>query len=164
MCLIIDANLAHEILKQPTPTKFLPLFNWLTQQTGGMVVIGGKLTEELYQTESVKRFLVMLNRQGRARVIPKEAVEKEVAGITALCVSNDAHVVALARVSGARLLCSHDTALHQDFINQQLIHNPPGHIYQNESHKHLLAKCGHTSACPPGRAKADKKVSRTKKP
>ena len=45
------------------------------------------------------------------------------------CQSNDPHIIALAQVSGARLLYSNDKALQQDFKNQDLINNPKGKIY-----------------------------------
>ena len=45
------------------------------------------------------------------------------------CQSNDLHVLALAQVSGARLLYSNDLSLHQDFGNRDLISRPRGKIY-----------------------------------
>jgi hypothetical protein len=59
--------------------------------------------------------------------------------------SNDPHVIALARASGARTLCSRDRELHKDFKNPALVNDPRGSVYQSPSHRHLL---GHTSGCP----------------
>ena len=62
------------------------------------------------------------------------------------CQSNDLHVLALAQVSGARLLYSNDLSLHQDFGNRDLI-RPRGRIYSTHaggqiqaSHKSLLQR------------------------
>ncbi len=64
--------------------------------------------------------------------------------------SNDAHVIALARVSGARILFCRDTALEKDFRNPSVINNPRGKIYKYKSHKNLL---GVQPSCPYDRKK-----------
>ena len=66
--------------------------------------------------------------------------------------SNDSHVLALAQISGARLLYSNDTDLQQDFKNGGLINRPRGKVYSTresqsfrDSHKTLLRRtdlCG----------------------
>ena len=45
------------------------------------------------------------------------------------CRSNDLHIIALAIVSGARLLYSQDQLLQQDFRDKALIDQPRGKIY-----------------------------------
>lgn len=64
-----------------------------------------------------------------------------------MCQSDDTHIIALAQISGARLLFSNDKALHQDFKNKELINNPRGKVYSTlrgsdfrASHKNLLAR------------------------
>lgn len=69
--------------------------------------------------------------------------------------SNDIHIIALARVSGARLLFSNDTALHKDFRNKDLIDQPRGKVFSTlkskqftKAHKYLLENrnlCGFKS-------------------
>ena len=46
-----------------------------------------------------------------------------------MCRSDDEHVLALAVVSGARLLYTNDTALIADFKNREIIANPRGKVY-----------------------------------
>ena len=46
-----------------------------------------------------------------------------------VCNSNDQHVLALALVSGARLLYTNDAALIADFKNRQIVANPRGKVY-----------------------------------
>ena len=79
----------------------------------------------------------------------KEVVNAEESLVvsTGLCVSDDPHIIALARVSGARTLCSNDNNLHTDFKNQRLLSHPRGGVYQNANHGHLLR---HTRSCPRG--------------
>ena len=45
------------------------------------------------------------------------------------CASDDEHVIALARVSGARLLFTNDGDLQADFKNPGIINGPRGVIY-----------------------------------
>ena len=52
--------------------------------------------------------------------------------------SNDLHVIALARISGARLLYSDDKKLRKDFKNKHLVNSPRGKVYSKEDHQHLL--------------------------
>jgi len=61
--------------------------------------------------------------------------------------SDDAHVVALAIVSGARLLYSKDVDLHEDFKNSKIISDPRGKVYSTYqsgefrgAHRKLLAR------------------------
>ena len=51
------------------------------------------------------------------------------------CRSNDIHVIALAQISGARLLYSNDQALHEDFGNKLLIDRPRGKVYSTNERK-----------------------------
>ncbi len=148
MCVIIDVNLAFRIFTSVPEADFRPVFDWLhAPDKNGCVVFGGKLLKELSSREASRRYLLVLLRAGRAYRIPDAMVQSEEQQVTdsGHCRSNDPHVVALARVSGARTLCSHDRALHQDFRNAKLIAKPRGRVYQNATHTHLLR---HDTACP----------------
>ena len=64
-----------------------------------------------------------------------------------ICTSNDEHVIALALVSGARLLYTNDQALIDDFKNRDIVAGPRGKIYTTarndrftEVHRRLLAE------------------------
>jgi hypothetical protein len=147
VCVIVDADVACSVFGNPPHHDFLPVFEWLHDpRKGGHLVHGGRLTRELSGVEYVRRYLAALNRAGRASVIPEQEVTPEQERVAALgiCRSGDVHIIALARISGARTLCSHDRDLHRDFTNPQLISKPKGSVYQNGNHTHLLR---HTSAC-----------------
>jgi len=145
MCLIVDANLAGIVFSSPPHPDFVPVLDWL-EKRDGCLIVGGHLGTELAHLEKARRFLLALLRAGRAKQIPAEQVAREEAAVqeTGHCQSNDGHVIALARVSGARTLCTHDKELQKDFKNQQLIAKPRGSIYQQKSHKRLLR---HTGSC-----------------
>lgn len=143
MCVIIDANVAADAFRNPTVGHHAPVFAWI-EKRGGQLVVGGRLLRELYIVQHCKRYVIRLLQAGLARRMPAEDVDSEEKRIENFCVSDDAHIVALARVSGARTLYSADTDLHKDFRNRKLISKPMGRIYQTSSHAHLLE---HTGSC-----------------
>ena len=146
MCLIIDADSVAAVFADKTPEDYVPIIDWLTKKDGALV-IGGKLVKEYDKVEKAKRFVKSLMQAGRAKIYATELVDNETNAIRSFCKSNDSHIVALARISGARIVCSHDRALHKDFRSELLIANPKGHIYQTKKHSNLLQLYGHTVAC-----------------
>jgi hypothetical protein len=147
VCVIIDTNLAFRIFTSEPEDDFRPVFDWLhAPDKDGRLVFGGKLAGELANRTTSLGYLRALVQAGRAYLIPDRSVQAEEREVTcsALCKSNDSHVIALARVSGARTLCSHDRALQQDFRNPKLISKPRGHVYQNPTHRAFLC---HVSSC-----------------
>ncbi len=145
MCIIVDANVASAVFSKKDP-EFRPLIDWIFEGNGA-VTYGGRNAEELFQVAAAKHALISLNRAGRAVLFPKDAVdaiESELA-TSELLKSDDPHIIALARLSKTRTLCSHDQNLHTDFRNPALISRPRGSIYQNSGHKKLLI---HTRGCP----------------
>ncbi len=147
MCVIVDTNVASLVFNAPLKEEFIPLFEWITSpKQNGKLVVGGQLLRELENNHGILRFLRTLDQAGRVRLIDQSAVEKEQKRVieSAFCVSNDHHVIALACVSGARTLCSHDSNLHADFTNPRLVNKPRGKVYQNQTHSPLLK---HTKSC-----------------
>ena len=100
----------------------------------------GRLRDELEAIGRAAEQIRIWAQAGLVGLVPNEEVEAETASVagTGLCVSDDEHVIALARASGARLLCSDDQLLHADFRNRELISGPRGAVYQNANHTHLL--------------------------
>lgn len=147
MCLIVDANRASLVFAHLPTTDFVPIREWLTSpKKDGQLVVGGHLEVELNKINGARRFILALQRAGRARFIPRSTVIAEEATVVAMgsFQSNDSHVIALARVSGARVLCSEDGDLWADFKDPRLINNPRGRIYRTAKHTQLLC---HTKAC-----------------
>ena len=130
MCAIIDANVAGEVFAEHRSTPAEQFFDWL-QRPDARLAVGGKLLEELSGNGNFVRWAQVGIADGRVRTFPREALESETATVcaTRLCESDDAHIIALARVSQARLLYSHDRNLHGDFRNRNLISNPRGRVY-----------------------------------
>lgn len=146
MCAIIDANVAHEVFGpdwSPAGEKF---FAWL--RTGkGKVIVGGKLLEELGNSHQLQ--ISGLIRAGIALRIDSNQVQAKTQQIArkGISRSNDAHVLALAQISGARLLYTNDRNLQQDFRDKRLIDKPRGTVYTTirskeftDTHKDILNK------------------------
>lgn len=149
MCAIVDANMASRFFGDPVDEELKPLWDWIANGQG-MLIVGGQLAEELDQLGDARRLIREWERRRRAHVPSREEREEVTAETrrlkrTGQCRSDDPHVIALALVSGARLLCSADQRLHADFDDRDLINNPRGKVYQYASHAHLLQ---HSRACP----------------
>lgn len=155
MCAILDASVLNMVFGPSLSTEGTQFFKWLNSGKGRLV-IGGKTKVELYQNGNFARWakqqvlaarLVSHGRESKkmrfASVVEYDdtAIEAETRRIEKqklLFESNDLHVIALARVSGARLLYSKDGKLQQDFKNEHLVHSPRGKVYSNKAHQHLL--------------------------
>lgn len=150
MCLIVDANRAHVLFGQPDSEDAVPIWEWLKKK--GILVYGGQLASELGRHDQARRLLLQLRRAGRAVLEDEEAVKLEESRVhaTGECSSNDQHVVALALVSGARVLYTEDQALMDDFRNPRLV-KPKGRIYRRAEHRKLLS---HRSGCRGGKSGA----------
>lgn len=142
MSLIIDANCACAALSEPAHADFAPLIKALADGRAKLVV-GGKLRAEYAKLAPVVRMYRALNQAGRAVSVPDGDVdtEEELVKNKYHLQSDDPHILALARVSRTRLLCSRDQALHADFTNSAIINRPRGSIYQDSSHEPLIRKC-----------------------
>ncbi len=116
MCAIVDANVSHEVFGgSERPEAGKRFAEWL--ERGNKLVVGGKLLRELSARNEFVQWLRSALRTGRAVRIADDAVDQEVARIAPErnWESNDLHVIALAQLSGTRLLFTNDQALQKDF-------------------------------------------------
>ena len=137
MCAIIDASVRDEVfIPQAERSEASEgFYNWINKGKGRLV-IGGKLKEELCK----KRLFLEWARQAIIAGRISEVAENFVVARTKELInikrtrkdaykSDDPHVLALAQVSGARLLYVNDRDLEADFKNRKLIDNPEGKLY-----------------------------------
>ena len=148
MCAIVDANVANEVFGPDRPPAGQHFFEWLDSPRGSLV-IGGRLREELSQDSRFLRWIKTAIAYGRARSIDDDEVDERAAELRqlAVCSSDDEHVLALALVSGARLLYTNDRQLIRDFKDQEIVSDPRGKIYTTDrsgeitaTHKRLVAR------------------------
>jgi hypothetical protein len=150
MCVIIDASVRDRVFTNTQTPEAVVLQRWILHG-GGSIVFGGTLyCHEILKSDRAKRDIRTWWRAGLAHQYPNGAVDREAGVLKAqsACISNDSHIIALARVSGARTLYSSDQELHRDFKNPALIDNPRGGIYQSVDHEALLT---HSVSCSAGR-------------
>ncbi len=128
MCAILDANLLGELFKRDADPAASQFLNWML--TGRCrLAVGGKLRQELERSEAFREWAVDAALDGRLQSINDDAVElltKQLIQSNA-CQSDDEHIVALASISGARLLYSNDNDLQDDFRNNSLL-QPRGRL------------------------------------
>lgn len=146
MCLIVDANVVHRVFSSPPAPAFAPIHRALTDATSSLrarLVYGGTALRAEYARAGVARIVAVLDRAGAARKVADGDVDQETLSVATSghCQSNDAHIIALARIGRVRLLCSQDAALHTDFTNPRLLKSPRGRVYQTQAHKHLIRRC-----------------------
>jgi predicted nucleic acid-binding protein len=145
MCIIVDANVASRVFAVPREDDFSPLWDWIENNNGKMV-FGGKHGVELRRVGRVARRLTELWRAGLAVQVGDSDISREEKKLPKAPQrkSDDPHILALARASGARILCTNDGDLEADFKNLELVPRPKGKIYKSVGHTGLL---GHNSIC-----------------
>ena len=147
MCAIVDANVVKELLKHVgTASSF-----FLSQVENGKIkiVVGGKKLRDEYWDcgDQVRRWLVgatnagivQSEEDGRVDFRAEELAQQDEAGIIRIR-SNDYHILALAQISGARLLYSSDRSLKDDFKSMDLINKPRGKVYSTCVHEDIADK------------------------
>ncbi len=140
MCLIVDANVAVQVFASIGTTDFSPVQEALLNGEA-VGVYGGKLKDEYFAIKKIRKIILELDRKGSLRKVSDASVSAATRKVDneGRCCSDDSHIIALARVSEVRLLCSHDHALHADFTNPRIL-RPPGSVYQNPSHRQLIRR------------------------
>lgn len=148
MCAIVDVNIAHEVFGDNRPAAGEKFFDRVSNGAFRLVV-GGELREELYQRSTTRRWLLTSRRSEMIRFVKDSEVNALTEDIkrAQVCQSDDPHIIALAKISGARLLYSNDIDLHKDFRDKGLIDQPRGRVYStlrdkrfSDNHKKLLAR------------------------
>ena len=131
MCAIVDVNVAHEVFGDSPSLPAEKFYEWL-ESGSGRLVVGGKLLRELEETSpDFRRWGATAQLAGKMITVDEREVEARTRKIEreGAISSNDPHILALAQVSGARLLYSNDRDLSNDFRDRRLIDNPQGKVY-----------------------------------
>ncbi len=135
MCAIVDVNVSHEIFGTNRPEAGEKFFERLN--SGSLhLVVGKKLLGELrygkaqqWIQQAILAGIVHQETEGKVDR-REEELNRE-----GRCLSNDAHIIALGQISGARLLYSNDRALQEDFRSKRLIDRPRGKVYSTNERK-----------------------------
>ena len=131
MCAILDASVCSMVFDgDDRPEAGKVFFEWI-HSGKGRLVIGGRLRRELFKNTKFKDWAATAVNYGFLKDCDDAKVKQCEDTITNL-ESNDSHIIALALVSHARLLCTGDRDLMKDFKNRKLIRSPRGSIYSIE--------------------------------
>ena len=137
MCAIVDVNIAHEVFgtkRPPAGEEFLKRI----MQGKIRLAVGGKLRCELASS----RFREWARQAQLAGTIlsfndDRVKIQEQELQSSGFFKSDDVHVLALAQISGARLLYSNDKNLHKDFKDPKWIADPRGRVYSTVQNKNL---------------------------
>lgn len=155
MCSIVDASVVGQLWDHGTSDAGKYFRRSIEERPDCRLVVGGKLRDELIDAGAIE-WLVQLRLKGKLVSISDTVIKELTAelcqvlqGTSSAYISDDPHVIALARASGARLLFSNDKKLQQDFGNKALISGPRGRVYSTivrrdvaPSHTRLIARYG----------------------
>ena len=141
MCMIVDANKLGSLLSERTTADVAPIHDWLNNRSGRLVYsTDGRFADEIGGRSAEK--LAGFARAGRATVIPAEKFKEDERRLrkNSALRSDDAHILALARYSRARVLYTADADLIRDFKNKKLIDQPRGKVYSGNQNAGLLTR------------------------
>lgn len=133
MCAVVDADCWHEVFSESRPEAGEAFYRWIERGHGRALVGGALLREDL--GEAYVNLIAELQQKGVVVRVDDAAVDEAAARLTeeGQCRSNDAHIVALAKVGRATLLYSNDSDLHRDFTNPAPLKG--GKIYSTQRSK-----------------------------
>ena len=138
MCAILDANVVGEAFgnRQSPAGK---AFRERIDEGRLILVTGGKLADELACNSRFSSWSSVAAQYGKILSVNGKRVDAiaEKLRNSRTCNSDDEHVIALAQVSGARLLFTNDPDLQSDFKTKELVDNPRGKIYSTKESKDL---------------------------
>ena len=159
MCAIVDADVVYQLVGRKQTETGRRFREWLDGGRGELVV-GGKNIRELNHNGNFARWFLEARRLGRrVRQIRESVIKEAEVNLTGSVTSNDRHVLALALVSGVRLLFTDDRQLTNDFRNTDVISGPAGQVYTTRGdlqrrftseHQRLLKRddiCGSVTGC-----------------
>ena len=136
-----DASCLGAFLSNPVNEDAAPIRNWLDRRGGRIIYsTGGAFECEVGHKQRGR--LANYARAGKARLVPaiQFAADEQALRARTDRRSDDPHVLALARATGARLLYTDDHNLIADFKNKKLIDQPRGKVYSNAANAHLLTR------------------------
>ena len=124
MCIpvIVDANVIHKVLASREDRGGDPILrSWINRGHGTLVYAKTSKFKREMRNEAVRELIIQY-RRGQARLIGHaELTNAEERFQCTTIRSNDPHVLALALVTKAMVLCSDDGGLREDFRNINLL-------------------------------------------
>ncbi|MFN0095272.1 MAG: hypothetical protein ACKVVT_10940 [Dehalococcoidia bacterium] len=141
----MDNNLSGEFFGASPAPWARPVLKWIALGDGKLAW-GGKLKDELSDMRRAAELIRQWRLAGKLHTATEAEIAEELTGAWISHVrSNDHQILALARVTGARVLCTKELAtrgkLDVDFRDRRILADPRGKIYKSADHSHLLKHC-----------------------
>ena len=143
MCIIVDTNTFHKF-KNPDDEDMEPVWTWLEKRDGKIAYADIEKLEEEWDNGGMQNLRNRLRQRGKLKIVSPQDVEEKANELKGEIASNDEHIIALAIVSGVKVLVSYregDRNLFEDFKNRSLVR---GRVYTRKTHARMLTK----DTCP----------------
>ena len=148
MCIILDTN-TFSRFRDPSDEDMQLVREWLDNRNGKIAYSNTKKFKKEWEKGGMRGLRDELMRAGKLKLVSENIEEKE-NELKGKLKSDDAHIIAVALVTGVKVLVSYyeldsnrkgDKAIFKDFTNNDLV---GGKLYLRKEHKHLLTK----DTCP----------------
>ena len=137
MCAILDADVRDTVFGDSRPPAGVIFYKWI-MTGGGCLVVDECLLKELNRgaPESFKEWQRQAQFKGSLKKIDDKLAKESITELenAKVCRSNDVHIIALAKISGSRLLFSNDKKLRDDFKDRNIL-DPTGKLYSRNMKK-----------------------------
>ena len=136
MCAIIDASVLTEIVGDNRTPAGIGFLDWITNGEGKVIYGGSRQLAEYKKVSGFAELIEELDRQNLARQLDKSEVDSISDSLVKQhplrSKQKDSNVLAIAILSGARMLFSNDKPLHEDFKNTSII-SPKGKVFSTNN-------------------------------
>lgn len=139
MCIIVDGNRLGMFLADGENADAGPIHAWLRRGKGVVVYSTGRTFAKGLGRRARDR-LAQYVRAGMAVRVSEEGFREDARFLRTRIRSDDPHVLALARASGARILYTADRRLMDDFKDKRFIDEPRGKVYTGAANAKSLAR------------------------
>jgi hypothetical protein len=154
MCIIIDTNSLGAVfdLKNKFHKNFEPVFSWIFNKKGKIVIAGTTYKNEIKRMAQYRGLILQLQKAGK--VAEKwnhdevDLIEKKVKALESDKKFNDAHIIAMVIVTKRRIICTADKESYEFLKDKKLYLGAIAipRIYRGLSNKNLLCKCNKIDA------------------
>jgi len=137
MCLIVDTSVVNELVANKTQRS--KVFFELQSKRRIRIATCSDLQKEHKGNAAVIDFFRRIKQNNLLNEIGDSRIRIEQRAVGRIGhESNDSHVLALARVSGARVIATDDSDLREDVGNAKLL-KPKGKVFSKANQRHLFS-------------------------
>ena len=144
MCIIVDTNTFHK-LREPDDEDMEPVWTWLEKRDGKIAYADTEKLEAEWDKGGMQDLRNQLRRSGQLKVVSSEDVQEKADELKGRIASNDEHIIALALITGVKVLVSYregDRDLFDDFRDRNLV---GGRVYTRKGHAQRMLR---KDTCP----------------